>query len=125
MILSFSVFREKIESGEKKQTIRKFTEQKYKIAVNAVKYQLYWRNPRNGGTLIKEVERSIEPFLIGFQKGESPVYLIKDKYTLSTRSQHEIAIDDGFGSVKEMVDWFFEHYGEDMYTIQFIVFRWS
>jgi len=124
MILSFSVFREKILSGEKCQTIRKFTNKKWSMAKNARKYQLYWGNPRNGGTLIKEVNRSFDPFVIGFQQSDNPIFLYKDNYTLSSQSQHQLARNDGFTNVNEMVDWFHEHYGDSMYAERFIVFRW-
>ena len=49
MIISFSVFKEKILDGTKTQTIRRYSEFQYKRFCNAKKYQLYWGNPRNGG----------------------------------------------------------------------------
>ncbi|MDD5348507.1 MAG: hypothetical protein PHT59_07830, partial [Candidatus Omnitrophica bacterium] len=62
MILTFKVFREKIESGDKTQTIRKYSPEQYQRLLNCWKlrettgrYNLFWHNPRNGGVRIKDV----------------------------------------------------------------------
>jgi len=134
MIISFSVFRDKIEDGTKKQTIRRYSEKRYKQFYNAKKYQLYWHNPRNGGTLIKEVEPNGKPQIIK--------YLKKDHFTGIKRFKHKLiyivdietgiivnpfvlAKDDGFENDIEMYDWFFGHYGVTMYDEQFMVIRWK
>jgi len=134
MILSFSVFREKIESGEKRQTIRKFSPRQWKIAQNAKKYQLYWHNPRNGGTLIKEVERSKEPELIQFCQYDSfvgkdnrfkrVINTVIDANTGDAIPMFKLAKDDGFENDFDMWDWFYQEYCEQMFQEKFIVYRW-
>jgi hypothetical protein len=138
MLLSFTVFKEKILDGTKVQTIRKYTDKKWKVAQNAQKYQLYWGNPRNGGTLIKEVERASEPVLIEFERPEIDqsnegicktirikMYMTKDGKYYTVDDYERIVKDDGFASAREFRDWFYEHYGEEMFKTKFIVFRWN
>jgi hypothetical protein len=135
MIISFSVFKEKILDGTKTQTIRRYSEFQYKRFCNAKKYQLYWGNPRNGGELIKEVEPSQKPFLIKFSsllrdapdmKGlepETDIYSITYfKGGLLTKDVHQ---RDGFKTMMDMVDWFYKKYGEDMFNQKFMVLRWK
>jgi len=135
MIISFSVFKDKIESGEKKQTIRKYSEKRYKQFCNAKKYQLYWGNPRNGGTKIKEVEPKELPFVIQFIQRDSfvgknnrfrrSIINILNDQTGEWISEYELSKLDGFESTLDMDDWFREHYGERMFTEKFMVIRWK
>ena len=126
MILSFSVFKEKIESGAKHQTIRKFNERQWKVAQNAKKYQLYWHSPRNGGKLIKERERSQPPFLIKFDTCWGIVFFGYHgaAFALNVEEREQLAKDDGFNSYADMVAWFWKEYGEKMYGERFIAYRW-
>ena len=125
MILSFSVFKEKIESGEKRQTIRPYNEKRYKMFCNAKKYQLYWHNPRNGGKLIKEVEP--KRFIPVFQF--DPIFKINP---LNNEPGHlnycpipeVLAQDDGFENFQEMLSWFLMKYGNELYLMKFMVLRW-
>jgi hypothetical protein len=112
MILSFSVFKEKILDGTKSQTIRPYNEFQWKRFCNAKKYQLYWHNPRNGGKLIKEVEPSEKPFIFSFWKEEPTDFI-------------EIAMRDGFETQLQMHAWFYHKYGEDMFTKKFMILRWK
>jgi hypothetical protein len=132
MILSFSVFREKIESGEKCQTIRPYNEKRYKMFRNAKKYQLYWHNPRNGGTLIKEVEPKGNPILLQFYKTYSEIRIVLRAHSDSNQSicgiykdTNELAIQDGFKDKNEMKAWFFKTYGEELFKQKFMILRWS
>lgn len=134
MIISFSVFKDKIESGEKKQTIRRYTEKRYKQFCNAKKYQLYWGNPRNRGTLIKEVEPSYKPQIIkylrkdhfaGIKQFKHKIIYIVDIETGIIVNPFVLAKEDGFENDIEMHDWFFNHYGVTMYDETFMVLRWK
>jgi hypothetical protein len=135
MILSFSVFKEKIESGEKCQTIRKFSPVQYKRFLNCWKkrettgrYNLFWHNPRNGGKRIKDVVPSDCPFLITFCGGSRAPFLrtvSKFKQACNPQFHEEIAKQDGFSTSGEMWDWFKENYGKDMYQSKFMVIRWQ
>lgn len=112
MIISFSVFKEKILDGTKTQTIRRYSEFQFKRFCNAKKYQLYWGNPRNGGELIREVEPAEPPRMFSFRDA-----------TLG--EIEELSILDGFDCPAKMLDWFEERYGEDMFTKKFMVLRWK
>ena len=140
MIISFSVFKEKILDGSKKQTIRLYNEFRYKQFKNAKKYQLYWGNPRNGGTLLKEVEPLTEPLLFNFKvpgleenKKNQKVQIWFDstdtalKYIEQTQG---CGIDnwakaDGFENHIEMHNWFYAKYGEKMFEKKFMLLRWK
>jgi hypothetical protein len=138
MILSFSVFREKLESGEKKQTIRKFSPGQYARFVSCWskrettgRYNLFWHNPRNGGVRIKDVVPSDKPSLIYFERFNDLIlcYPAGDSYADIVFPKGEdvnnLAARDGFVDHKEMYEWFFDSYGEKMFTGMFIVLRWS
>lgn len=130
MIISFSVFREKIESGEKTQTIRRYSDFQFKRFTNATKYQLYWGNPRNGGQLIKEVEKAENPFIIVFNNSDHELNInILPRNGMKKAYDPNILLDfakmDGFNSSREMFDWFYSHYGKDMYQKRFMVLRWK
>lgn len=117
MIISFSVFKEKILDGTKKQTIRRYTKKRYEQFCNAYnkkkKFQLYWGNPRNGGELLKEVEPDFIPYVISFDKNNRNF------------DEEKVAKADGFKNYDEMRNWFWEKYGMKMYTEQFMVIRWK
>lgn len=127
MIISFSVFKDKIESGEKTQTIRRYSAFQWKRFCNAKKYQLYWGNPRNGGTLIKEVEPSMPPFLIAFNNSdrEPNINIIGASHDQPLIPMDYFAHCDGFRNAKEMFDWFYQKYGHEMYQTKFMVLRWK
>lgn len=141
MILSFSVFKEKIESGEKKQTIRKYSAKQYQRFLNTWKkrettgrYNLYWHNPRNGGVKIKDVVPSDKPYLISFNRsyGRMNVNILtkngleqgRDYFRDSSAILSDLAKDDGFKYASEMWQWFEKEYGHVMFQSKFIVIRW-
>lgn len=135
MIISFSVFKEKILDGTKTQTIRRYSEFQYKRFCNAKKYQLYWGNPRNGGELIKEVEPAELPRIIRFMQLDSHIglnnrFLRKMNCVLDEKNAgfiplFPLAKMDGFKDDFEMWDWFKGNYGEDMFTKKFMILRWK
>jgi len=134
MILSFSVFRELIENGKKCQTIRPYTEKRYRMFCNAKKYQLYWHNPRNGGKLIREAEPDGEPIRIFFMEPHNHSDYItvlgsthddNEQLNALYPTDKDLANDDGFASYKELVAWFKATYGERMMRPnEFMVIRW-
>jgi hypothetical protein len=135
MILSFSVFREKIENGEKCQTIRIYSPGQYKRFLNCWKkretsgrYNLFWHNPRNGGIRIKDAVPSDRPFLITFHGGSYPpfVRIVSHLKQANNPGWHEeLAKRDGFETSREMWGWFEKKYGHEMYQSKFMVLRWS
>ena len=135
MIISFSVFKEKIENGEKCQTIRKYNETQYRRFCNCWekrettgRYNLFWRNPRNGGTRIKDAIPSEDrPFLITFVGGDHPPHIRIFGYSLYDNNPdylNDIAKRDGFSSSGEMWDWFEKTHGKGMYQNKFMIIRW-
>jgi hypothetical protein len=129
MILTFKVFKEKIESGDKSQTLRPYNEKQFKKLYNTYTnkkmFQLYWHNPRNGGKLIKERPPSEMPFTIKFTKlynGNIVIALtsngkpIEDLETFAKR--------DGFSGIVELFTWFYNEYGDEMYEKVFMCVRW-
>lgn len=125
MILSFSVFKEKIEDGTKTQTIRRYSEFQYNRFCNAKKYQLYWHNPRNGGKLIKEVEAAEKPFTIYFHLMGIHFCPKKSPYLDQQNIAPDLFAPDGFSNVPEMWDWFKNKYGDILYQKPFMVIRWK
>lgn len=141
MIISFSVFKEKLESGEKCQTIRLYSEAQYRRYLNCWKkrettgrYNLFWHNPRNGGTRIKDVVPSDHPFLIAFSNsyGKPTIRFVRTFGNMSREAWiqnylilFEIARRDGFKNTTEMWEWFETNYGKQMYQNKFIVIRWN
>ena len=124
VVISFSIFKDKIESGEKDQTIRPYSPIRYKQLKSAKIYHLWWHNPRNHGTPIFEVLPLEPPFLISFNK--SLYYPNIDRIG---RSKEHIDLTafarrDGFASSQEMFDWLEENYGNELYRKRFIVVRW-
>jgi hypothetical protein len=141
MIISFSVFKEKIESGEKHQTIRKYSAAQYRRYLNCWKkrestgrYNLFWHNPRNGGTRIKDAVPGDRPYLISFNRsyGQMNVNVLtkngleqgRDYFRDSCIILSDLAKDDGFKNASEMWAWFEKEYGKDMFQSKFIVVRW-
>lgn len=135
MILSFSAFKEKIEDGTKTQTIRRYSEFQYKRFCHAKMYQLYWGNPRNGGTLIKEVEPAELPRIIRFMQLDHFVgkenrfhqimNAILDEQSAGFIPLFPLAKADRFDDDFQMWDWFKGNYGENMFTKKFMVLRWK
>jgi hypothetical protein len=135
LIISFSVFKEKIENGEKCQTIRKYSPGQYQRYLNCWKkrettgrYNLFWHNPRNGGQRIKDVVPSEKPFLITFHGGDFPPH-IRTVTPLEQAYNPDLLLEfakrDGFISSSDMWRWFEEEYGKDMFQSKFIIIRWE
>jgi len=124
MIISFKVFKDKILSGEKKQTIRRYNEKRFQQFTNVNKYQLYWGSPRNEGELLKEVD-PLSPYLIRFDLAHGIINAENDAvYSLDEREK--LAKADGFNNYHEMLDWFIQTYGTIIpFNEMFIVVRWK
>ena len=141
MILSFSVFKEKIESGEKCQTIRKYSPGQYRKFMNCWRkrettgrYNLFWHNPRNGGVRIRDAVPSDRPFLIAFNRsyGQMHINILKregfgqgtEYYRNDFPILSDIARLDGFKNASDMWGWFEKEHGKEMYQSKFMVIRW-
>jgi len=110
-LIGFTVFKEKIQNLEKRQTIRKL--RKYPIKVGDKLY-LYWKLRTKQCEKLMVTECT-EHFLIYMTKDVSPfkttyrLYLKEEDGQLipiSTTKWVEIALKDGFKSDLEMFKWF-------------------
>ncbi len=131
--ISFSVFKDKILSGEKRQTIRRFTEKRYKQILNADRLQLYWHQRSKDGYLLKEVKLS-RIYFLAFREDENGkirLWLKERENSLSFFPAKEwlsdyVAEMDGFDSYESMLKWFLEHYGKDeILNTTFMVIKWE
>jgi len=103
-LIGFTVMKEEILSGEKRQTIRKA--RKIPIKVGDTLY-LYWHLRRKDCELLKVV-KCTETF-------RKPWAMIEDSY--------DVALRDGFESPAEMRKWFMKKHNPDP-TDLFDVIRW-
>lgn len=128
VIITFKVFKDKLIDGTKKQTIRPYSKERYEQLKHALKYQLYWGNPRNGGTLIKEVTPKPSITCLTFDKEKGLINIgydpRHDHFLYYPEEQDLIAINDGFKDFNEMEDWFQKNYGEKIYEMRFMLIRW-
>lgn len=127
--ISFSVFKDKLVSREKKQTIRKIDiprlEQMYRLGI-----QLYWKQRTKESEKLYDAKLRDVMFIL-FSSDGYPVYeCIVDKKKIledenpfpfsyniryiTQNEQEEIAINDGFSSLDHMAQWFKTKYGEDL-----------
>jgi len=129
--LSFKVFKDKLVSREKQQTIRPINipriEQMKRLGI-----QIYWkqRNPKESEKLYNAKLKSF--MYIKFDKKGYPRYRvitddpfgpleIEPKLSeLTLEEQKELAKRDGFGSINEMAKWFLNEYGENLTTTPFL-----
>lgn len=125
-LISFSVFKEKVLDGTKSQTIRPL--RKHPIKKYDSLY-LYWKC-RTKETQLLRTEVCSEEFLIKmsiFNNGYTvymhiwPVGSVKE---LSSTDYEKLARKDGFSGFKEMVEWFYNRYGE-LREETYQVIRWN
>jgi hypothetical protein len=128
MILTFKVFKEKIESGEKEHTIRLYSDSQFNRAANTYLnmklFQLYWHNPRNGGKLIKERIPWCLPIKIKWIRDTERRVYVKNVATGEILNNEDLARKDGFNSWEEMVNWFYNEYGESLFEKYFMILWW-
>ena len=130
--ISFTVFKEKIISGEKKQTIRPYSKKRWNSLLKNRKLQLYWKLRTKEAEFLKEVELK-ELFKIAFRTyfddlGHECVTILKEENgtwrELDSGGQEDLALRDGFDGLWDLMEWFYKKYGEDMYKRDFMVIRW-
>ncbi len=129
--IGFKVFREKIESGEKRQTIRLMRKRPFKVGDDLY---LFWNFRRKDCILLKKTV-CLEAFYISFCYvpnfcGGGPalrIDRIKEKSYASRQmlpdEMDDLAKRDGFADRLEMAAWFYKTHGELGYKI-FQVVRW-
>ena len=131
--IGFTVFKEKILAGEKTQTIRPYSERRWKSILKNRKLQLYWKLRTKECEFLKEVNLK-ELFKIRFGIKWLRLYSL-GHYTVSKEEDgkwremeeeemEDLARRDGFESFKALVEWFKEKYGVGIFTQDFMVIRW-
>lgn len=144
--ISFSVFKDKLVSREKKQTIRKIDIPRLR-QMRRLGIQLYWKQRTKESEKLYDATLRDVMFIL-FSSDGYPVYeCIVDKKKIlddekpfplahsvryiTQNEQEEIAINDGFNSLDHMAQWFKTKYGEDLirqiYGIAsvFMIIKWD
>lgn len=125
-ILSFSVFKEKIQNGTKKQTIRKL--RKYPIKNSDLLY-MWWKSRTPQREKIGETTCT-EQFLIKLSITDNgfsvymPIWRVGETTQLSYDELTVLARLDGFSGIQEMTEWFHKTHGEIEQEC-FQVIRWE
>lgn len=129
--ISFSVFKDKLVSREKQQTIRKIDvprlEQMSKLGI-----QIYWKQ-RDSKESEKLYNAKLKSFMyIKFDEKGYPRYqiLTTDQFgpidfdpqlrELTIEEQEELARRDGFDSLKKMAKWFRKKYGDGLTSFRYM-----
>lgn len=143
--ISFSVFREKILSGQKRQTIRKYSERRYKQLMNCRvgkkhKLQLYWKQRTKDCHLLFETHvhkieflrmrwasnwiEDANPFdYLQPCRVSSPGYRWEGSNAFSLEEAEQLARADGFDSFREF-EHFFSRY-DHIEDLCFIIIHWN
>jgi len=130
--IGFTVFKEKILAGEKTQTIRPYSERRWKTILKNKKLQLYWKLRTKECEFLKEVNLK-EMFKIRFEikwlrlytLGYYTVFKEDGKWReMEEEEMEDLARRDGFESFKALVEWFKGKYGVGIFTQDFMVIRW-
>lgn len=136
--ISFSVFKDKIVSGEKTQTIRPYSEKRYNLIKKIGKLQLYWKQRTKECELLREVTlESIDIIRLyaprnmldfnskGYPVGNFFKWDGKQWIPLDEEDFFATVHRDGFGSTAEMCEWFYNHYGDKVKDMKFMRIRWK
>lgn len=136
--VSFSVFKEKILSGEKTQTIRPYSEKRYETIKKIGKLQLYWKQRTKECELLGEAElESID--IIRFYAPENLLDFNGRGYPTGTifkwNGEQWVPVDegdffatihrDGFETINDMYEWFRKKYKDKLRTMNFMRIRWK
>jgi len=128
--IGFTVFKEKILNGSKRQTIRPLRKNPIKVGD---RLYLFWHLRRKDCEKLREAtciekfyikictfvyERDIEDVRILRWNGKGVVY------AMSREQGEDLGKRDGFENLEEMIDWLSSKYG-DLSKIVFQVIRWD
>lgn len=121
-LIGFTVFKDKILSGKKRQTIRVLRKKPVEVGD---KLCLYWHLRQKDCEKLKEAHCT-EEFQIQFDSG----FIFTDKVikgslncALSNKEKDRLAKKDGFKNAEEMLEWFYSKY-DDVEDRIFQVIRW-
>jgi|Deesub1362A_J573_1020465.scaffolds.fasta_scaffold00348_26 hypothetical protein len=120
--ISFSMFKDKLLSGEKDQTIRPYSEKRYNQIKNAKRLQIYWKQRT------KQCEKLFDAELVEIFKLASFKKLYNDylePFQHLRQNLDELAQRDGFECFHEMLYWFRKKYGSKYRDMEFMVIRFK
>ncbi len=110
-LIGFSVFKNKVLDGSKRQTIRKM--RKYPIKVGDTLY-LYWHTRQKDCEKLGEATCT-EEFTVCFNE-------ILKSYGFDRRE--DLAKRDGFDNFPQMMEWFLRQYPHATFLEKYQVIRW-
>jgi len=128
--ISFSTFKDKLLSGEKTQTIRPFSEHRWKLLLKAkngeLKLQIYWKQRTKECEKLFDAEIT-DLFILDLFPDTFVASDPSSDYRrpLTIEEEEELARRDGFSDYDEMFDWFFDRYKDDFFDMRFIVIRFK
>ncbi len=135
--ISFSVFKDKIITGEKTQTIRPYSEKRYKSIVKNKKLQLYWKlRTKHAEKLADAVLEDIQiirlyaPLQLSFFDSEQTTIGWIHRWDghkwvkVVAEEMRDIAKRDGFDSISDMYHFFQKKYGKKIFGMNFMLIRW-
>ena len=138
--LNFTVFIDEVEDGTKPQSIRRYTDKKWKMFKNAIgkkdKLSLFTGLRTRACRLLRRATVT-EVIPIYFMKHRSTFdgsvswylglgYPEPSEYLRDITGLYSIATRDGFQSWDELIEWFLDHYGHDILTTEpFMIIRWE
>lgn len=123
MNVNFTVFIDKILSGEKRQTIRRASP-KWKNVKAGDKLTLYTGlRTKECRKLGEAVVESITPIALTPRSADCAVKTALGTFLLTSFDVRFLALADGFESTFDFWNFFTEHYGDE--TINMYVIRWE
>ncbi len=136
--ISFSVFKDKILSGEKTQTIRPYSPKRYGQIKKIERLQLYWKQRTKECELLREVNlesidiiRLYAPYnLAAFDSQGTTVGHIhrwsgKRWMLVDQKEFFDTCKRDGFETIADMYEWFRRKYKDRRYNMVFMRIRWK
>lgn len=127
--ISFSKFKEKLLNGEKRQTIRKHNPERIE-QMKRLGIQIYWKQ-RSANNSEKLFDAKLtDHFKLRFVEDATryPFFLFRDHGPWAAPTDEfmdELAQKDGFKDYKEMVLWFKDEYGDELFESEYDVIRFE
>ena len=135
--IGFTVFKDKILSGEKRQTIRVYKDKRYRLIKRKKTLHLYWKLRSKECELLKVAElddifviRLYAPVYSDFfySKGTTIGWIHRwdgERWVKLTPEEiREIVKLDGFSGFQDFYYFFKKTYGDNVYDMVFMVIRW-
>ena len=122
--ISFSVFKKKIKTGKKRQTIRPYSSKRFKQFVRNRNIQLYWKMRTKH---CEKLGDAILAAIYNVRLTKDGIMAFVDGKWIALNSDL-IAQYDGFENYQEMLKWFCDKYHvsvEELANMPFMLIRWN